>query len=1124
MRNRGAVLLVVLGLLALLAALAAAFASACAVERSTARNHLDAARARVLAQSGVETALARLRELAARGALFDGSAWSPCGHPGCCAEGCADAVGPGRLRIRIEDANARIHLNDGALEGPDHATSRNLRRLLNVLGAQPTVNVPRLGDRALAARPRGGFASVFDLLAALDHDREAFARVRPFVTARAWSDPDVANPAPFSEETAGEPFHPVRYDRPALAGGPVYRAGHGRNARGEPIRRPLLFFDRANPAPDHHAVWGRDSLNPRWIEVVSRSPVNVNAARREVLVALLTDLEGVFLVERRRAPLLAGLSACGSPGGGYGWTALRHGYDGDADEGDECGLLYRTRPFVGPGGRSGEGVSAGKIADEILACRERRLSPHVAGRDYAAEPYGGPFRSWTQFHRFADSLVEGGLLAETRVDDYWDADERGRPVPGAPEQIRTASRAIADVLKANFDPNLHLNELNPDRNLRLLVDKTDLLVNSTEFCLGPLGLFEVEAEGLVDGPAGDVVARHRVAAVLRVYDAVRQSTQAQFAAGEAGPRRAKSPETNNNRAIEVGPEPDNGPAPAEAGYEGYVRLATVGGDRTDGSSRARGELATTLSDPAFYPGAATSAPGGPHLGSAIHAHFALDHAAHDHAGRRGATKPAGWDGFRLPQGAWQSAVARRCCLQRNVEDPGEENPGPYGPVDAARPGGRGDYRLARSFRGAPPPAEGGAPSDLRIDGAYVERHSAFGYWLDESESFNFNEGAVAFWFKPAWDPAATGKRRTLLSAGRYHAMRPELLNPSPFGLFFVPPGPSSLPGGAPGALRPASLVFGLGLSPRTGYNRETSEASGPASLHAAAATPSLELGPLRAGAWTQLAVTWKLPRRRLPPPDALRIYVDGRALPGTESVPHLTADGEEGVPFETTPRWTTHSLQAAAGRAGALWVKNTIRLGGETSRLFDLPGDAGFFPGNFSADGTVDEFYLWLDRGPQFNGGLWGIQEHWKRGRYYVPDDRDPADARFTSVPVGLRRPPARRLDGEGAPPPPAPVRVLAVAWTCRPTEAPGPSVELDVHGDGARWGPFRDEGGSPVRDAGGEPPAVSELRWSAKFLRGAATAKPVLLESPALDDVTLFFDAGAPPIAGWVAVPEDLR
>ena len=78
-------------------------------------------------------------------------------------------------------------------------------------------------------------------------------------------------------------------------------------------------------------------------------------------------------------------------------------------------------------------------------------------------------------------------------------------------------------------------------------------------------------------------------------------------------------------------------------------------------------------------------------------------------------------------------------------------------------------------------------ADLRLDGAYVERDSAFGYWIDENVSFNFNEGAVAFWIKPAFQPEQTSKRRTLLSLSRYHATRPQVMNPSPFGLFFVPP-------------------------------------------------------------------------------------------------------------------------------------------------------------------------------------------------------------------------------------------------------------------------------------------------------------------------------------------------
>ena len=104
----------------------------------------------------------------------------------------AGVLGPGTYgergdfyRVRISDAQSRIHVNDGAAGGPDHSVSRNLRRILNVLGAQPSVNAPGLGDKILRSRPPGGYASLYDLLPALGGDPAVFSRVRPFLTVRA---------------------------------------------------------------------------------------------------------------------------------------------------------------------------------------------------------------------------------------------------------------------------------------------------------------------------------------------------------------------------------------------------------------------------------------------------------------------------------------------------------------------------------------------------------------------------------------------------------------------------------------------------------------------------------------------------------------------------------------------------------------------------------------------------------------------------------------------------------------------------------------------------------------------------------------------------------------------------
>ncbi len=1094
--RRGLALIVVLGALFLMALLAATLAATSALERTASRNYLDAVRARLLASSGVEEALARMGAMLAQGGL----------PPPVIAftEGPASgsyAPGGDHYEVRATDANARLNVNDGLAWGPDHAVSRNLRRLLNVLGAQPGVDVPGLGDRLLGARPPSGYVSIHDLLPALDHDREAFGRVRDFLTASSWSDPNVALLVPLSVAT--EPLYPVLPARPRADGGAVYRYGHQKNVRGEQVRVPLAFADPAAPGPG--VLWGRDSLNPQWIEIVSRSPVNVNAARRELLVALLTDLEGFFVLERPR-PLedRPSPSPCRSPGGAYGWTALRYTYDSaGAGDGGDCGGLYRTRPLAGPGGRHSSGISAAAVADEIVACRERKQSPLVPALNYGRAPFGGPFRTWAQFNRFADALVEGGLL----VDDRF---------PGEALR-RLASQAVADALKANFNPNLHLNEINPDRTLFAHVDKTDLLCQSTEFSFTPMGTFEIESTGRVTGPDGSAIAEHPVAARVRLFDAVRETSQAQFARGSFAPRRP-GPETNNNRSVESGPEPDNGPAPLENRYEGYLQLPTYGSNLTGDDAKPMGELWTTITDPAIYPGAVPMPPGGRHLGASIHAHFQLDHAAHHHAGRNGSTSPPDWEGFRLPQGAWQTVIARRCCLNRNWEDRTETLASPYSPPDTGRAGETGQrFRLARSFTsyGAPPGVREAASSDLRLDGAYVERHSAFGYWIDESESFNFNEGTVAFWMKPGFFPETTGKRRTLLSAGRYHAAARELMNPSPFGLFLTPAfdAPAS---GAPsyaagmGMFRPLSLAFGLGFSTSTGYNWETTGggAENLATHHAFALTPPLQ-GLLRAHEWMHLAVAWRNRRNALPGEDSLRILVNGKPVSGTAFVPHLYE--QEGQPFQNTPRWTTHSLQATLpGIEGAKWVKNSIRIGGEPSLLFDLPGGEGLFPANFSADATFDEFYLWLDRSPAYNGGLWGAQQLWSRGRYYRPDDANLSDARYTSAPVILAAGLARAL------PPPAPTtnstlsaparfRLLGAAWT-----ALGGDVQLFLQAEG----PLRDAGwSSPGRPLPVDDPAA--VRWSAKLLGGPGTA---LLASPVLDDVTLYFDRGGADIVAWVS------
>jgi hypothetical protein len=250
-------------------------------------------------------------------------------------------------------------------------------------------------------------------------------------------------------------------------------------------------------------------------------------------------------------------------------------------QGEELGWLYATAPIVNDSApTSPVEISAHKIADEIIACRKK-------SGIYSGRWYGGSFKSWRQFHAFCDGLVwhsetnSIGLLCDKRQifydfrpafmpyppdlmpmmgtkSDYsamddphgWPAQaeasakpilissSHGQPWPqnlGA----NLASRALGDLLKANFNPNLHLNETNPDTNLCLMLDKTDLVVQSTEFCFTPMGIFQMESLGrllklqsgsdlLAPGAESRVIAEARVETLVQLYQVLRHSTQKDF--------------------------------------------------------------------------------------------------------------------------------------------------------------------------------------------------------------------------------------------------------------------------------------------------------------------------------------------------------------------------------------------------------------------------------------------------------------------------------------------------------------------------------------------------------------------------------------------------------------------
>jgi hypothetical protein len=1108
--RRGAILIVVLGVLAVLALLATTFATLQATERNIAHCYLDTVRARMVAESGVQAAVAKISELAGRGQpghlsmQYWGNNLTETGAPDWAvplefaqnpsfawedeliqdptdanvrplqvsldgrAVGFSGMMGNGSYathgdlyRLRVADCNSMIYLNDGLENGTTGHVSQNLKRILNNLG--DVISVPGAGDRILAARPPWGYRDKREL-AKLFSPGELL-KIRPFVTTFAWVDKDVANPVPISRETLNA--YPVRYGEKLG----IYRYGRSFGSDGHPIHAPLLFApEYANPLGSDHAIMALDEVNAQWIEVCRRAPVNVNLAPKEILTALIVGLRGVFVAERRKQ----------NPSGDM-YSILFHSlYDNvpGGRLGDEYGFLYSTVPFIGSSGTTTGGILASRVADEIIACRTKAQSPGCPGRNYGTLWYGGPFKTWRQFNAFCDGLVSGGLLRDDR-QIYFDYESQSGfsgqfngpdTLIHSPLQAKFAAQALADTLKANFNPNLALNEANPDANLYLIVDKTDLLSNSTEFCFTPMGVFEIECEGLVvRTPAeqdllicreGTVWAREKICSVAQVYDVHRESAQAEFhaPAGKSSP-----PPAGGDVALVLGPEPDVAPLPQECRWGGWLQLAPVG-----------------------------DSAGGQKMGEVLRGHFNDGFDLKYHAGN--APKP----------------LRPRSGDCRNNPDRTEAQPGPYGPGVGAV----GQYRLARSFQEQDPAMSQGAAaaSDLRVDGAYVERDSALMY--QNGVQVLGMQGTVAYWIKPSFHPEMSGKPRTFFSVDRVLPLiykgQPTGNTGSPFFLilaqwFFpthdAPPGQTSPSETAPpvyssGPWRPISMLAGYSTWGGVGGGMGVVSTSLNHSSHA----DTMKTDILAHHSWIHVAFQWDMVAH------VTRLAINGRVVSGGAN------------DIKVHPQ-NNNSPQD--------YIPVPLRFG-EPSKV---PVDDHNRGRNWAADATVDELYLWK------SDMLSGAQRLYSRGRYQLP--RPGSQATFTSQPVTLLPASERTLAppcrGDGpsttmvAGGPPCSIRVLHVAWTWYPefVDAQGlPKMRdrrMETDLAKGREIAVQTEMRLLLNDApqdlltkdGGSSPVNFVIQSGDKFQYRLAVRFPdatldtVLTATPIIDDVTIYFTAG---------------
>src|SRR5262249_2840930 len=210
------------------------------------------------------------------------------------------------------------------------------------------------------------------------------------------------------------------------------------------------------------------------------------------------------------------------------------------------------------------------------------------------------------------------------------------------------------------------------------------------------------------------------------------------------------------------------------------------------------------------------------------------------------------------------------------------------------------------------------------------------------------------------------------------------------------------------------------------------------------------------------------------------------------------------------------------------------------------------YRGNYSSDGTVDEFYAWKTEADAEPKVLW------ERGRYYNPNRSASAasggkgEAAFTSKAIDLT--PGMRV----LPPPSssgttaagataaelAQIRVLGLSWTWYgelqdenakpvlydynsstggPIKELEPKIQLGIEdGDSSAqtYGPWDDDGYSAVEATNGScPPLVGpkHLHYRARVSIKGATVGPILLGTPILDDVTLYWRAQGSPLISYV-------
>ena len=262
-----------------------------------------------------------------------------------------------------------------------------------------------------------------------------------------------------------------------------------------------------------------------------RHPININTAAKPVLMAVLANLEGIYL---------------------HQWLS-----DDEIAKMENVKEVFSNTLEKPHGKLEPPGLSIGKLKVVNLKIPENIHIIETIAERIIEERTNSPFLEWQAFNKFCDILVQEEFFGDI----------------SSPEGYELA-QARADLIKANVNPNTLLNKFNPDRIINRLLDKSDLVTYTTEFCFTPRGYFEVESEGMVLRPSisGEMLleADYLTRGVAKVYTIYNETSQSDFSKGRIGKQPKGTAET-----LQTYPQPDINNLPDSCYEDGQIALASV---------------------------------------------------------------------------------------------------------------------------------------------------------------------------------------------------------------------------------------------------------------------------------------------------------------------------------------------------------------------------------------------------------------------------------------------------------------------------------------------------------------------------------------------------------------------